>query len=112
MVYCQLDPQSQITLVTKSLVEELGLKGYDSISSIMETLNGEKKIDAGLVKLDVESLSTSESFHLENIVCSASWSDDAKILLYRKDLTLYRDFDDAEVFEWENCKTVDMLVGN
>ena len=78
----------------------------------METLSGDKLINAELVKFELESLFSTEKFSLSNVVTHSSWQDDVSALPHRQDMSSYSYFEDVELVQLLERDSVDLLVGN
>ena len=85
---------------------------YTDASFVIETLTDKKPIKAGLVKIEVESLYTSEVYALDNVVSNISWTDDKNSLPHKLDLSGLDHFSDVKIIELQNCETVGVLIGN
>ena len=112
MVYCQLDGGSQLTFTLDELVQELGLEPCDKVSLSIETLTGNKLTHANLVKLDLQSLFSTEMFNLSNIVSHSPWRDNEDTLPHKQVISSYRHFQDVELFESSDEVCADLLIGN
>ena len=112
LVYCQQDGGSQLTFVSDKLVQELGLEPYDKASFRIETLTGDTLTHTDLVKLEMQSLFSNETYSLSNVVTNCPWRDDIDTLPHRQNLSSYAHFKDVEMFELPDIDTVDILIGN
>ena len=72
LVYCQQDGGSQLTIISKKLVEELNLEPYDQASFGIETMTGATLTHLDLVRFNLQSLFSDETFTLSNVVTQQS----------------------------------------
>ena len=68
LVHCQQDGGSQLTIISNKLVEELNLEPYDQASFKIETMNGVTLTNSDLVRFNLQSLFSDETFALSNVV--------------------------------------------
>ena len=68
LVCCQQDNGSQLTIISNKLLEELNLEPYDQASYRIETLTGATLTRSDLVRFNLQSLFSDETFALSNVV--------------------------------------------
>ena len=68
LFYCQRDGGSQLTIISNKLVEELNLEPYDQASFKIEIIKGVTLTHLDLVRFDLQSLFSDETFALSNVV--------------------------------------------
>ena len=112
LVYCQQDGDSQLTIISNKLVEELYLEPYDQASFKIKTMTGATLTHSDLVRFNLQSLFSNETFALSNVVTHSPWRDDMNTLQHRQDMSTFAHFRDAELFELPENKTVGLLIGN
>ena len=111
LVYCQQDGGSQLTIISNKLVKELNLEPYDLASFKIETMTGATLTHSDLVRFNLQSLFSDETFALSNVVTHSPWRDDMNTLPHRQDMSTFAHFKDVELFELPENKTVDLLIG-
>ena len=65
-----------------------------------------------LVRFNLQSLFSDETFALNNVVTHSPWRDNMNTLPHRQDMSTFAHFKDVELFELPENKTVDLLIGN
>ena len=98
-----------MTSISNKLVEELNLEPHDQASFRIETMTGATLVHSDLVRFNLQSLFSDETFVLSNVVTHSSWRDDMNTLPHRQDMSTFKD---VELFELPENKTVDLLIGN
>ena len=73
LVYCQKDGGSQLTIISNKLVEELNLEPSDQASFRIETMTGTTLTHSDLVRFNLQSLFSNETFALSNVVTHSPW---------------------------------------
>ena len=68
LIYGQQDGGSQLTIISNKLVEELNLEPYDQASFRIETMTGATLTHSDLVRFNLQSLFSDETFALRNVV--------------------------------------------
>ena len=112
LVYCQQDGGSQLTIISNKLVEELKLEPYDQASFGIESMTGATLTHSDLIRFNLQSLFSDETFALSNVVTHSPWLDDMNTLPHRQDMSTFAHFKDVELFELPENTTVDLLIGN
>ena len=112
LVYCQHDPGSQLTFVSSTLVQDLGIVPFDRTSFKLDTLIGAKDSFADVITFALQSLDTNEMFCDITAVVHEPWSDDAEGLPHRQLLNELKHFEDVDVFTIDGCDVVDVIIGN
>ena len=112
LVYCQHDPGSQLTFVSSTLVQDLGIVPFDRTSFKLDTLIGAKDSFADVITFALQSLDTNEMFCDITAVVHEPWSDDAEGLPHRQLLNELKHFEDVDVFAIDGCDVVDVIIGN
>ena len=101
-----------MTIISNKLVEELNLEPYDQASFRIETTTGATLTHSDLVRFNLQSLFSYETFALSNVVTHSPWRDDMNSLPHIPDMGTFAHFQDVELFELPENKTVDLLIGN
>ena len=112
LVYCQQDGGSQLTIISNKLVEELNLEPYDQASFRIETMTEAMLTHWDLVRFNLQSSFSDETFALSNVVTHSPWRDDMNTLPHRQDMSTFAHFKDVELFELPENKTIDLLIEN
>ena len=94
------------------MVEELNLEPYDQASFRIETMTGATLTHSDLVRFNLQSLFSDETFALSNVVTHSPWRDEMSTLPHKQDMSTFAHFKDVELFELPENKTVDLLIGN
>ena len=93
-------------------MEELNFEPYNQAPFKIETMNGATLTHSDLVRFNLQSLFSDETFALSNVVTHSPWRDCMNTLLHRQDMSTFAHFKDVELFELPENKTVDLLIGN
>ena len=111
MVYAQHDPGSQVTLMSTSLVEELGLVNEGKCHLTLHTLSGSQTQLYARVVFNLETTHTHECFDgLEGIVIP-SWSESDYNLPHNQDLSLFSHFEGVTISVLPHRSEVDIIIG-
>ena len=110
-VYAQHDSGSEVTIVSDSLVNKLGLKSEGSSRIILHTVTERKESDFHYVSFDVEALHNGDHFNIQQAWVMNNWSDDSYTLPHDYDLSEYSQFDNVEFEVLPDRKCVDILLG-
>ena len=109
-MYAQHDSGSEVTIVSDSLVNELGLKSEGSSRIILHTVTERKESDFHYVSFDVEALHNGDHFNIQQAWVMNNWSDDSYTLPHDYDLSEYSQFDNVEFEVLPDRKCVDILL--
>ena len=104
LVHCQQDGGSQLTIISNKLVKELNLEPYHQASFKIETMTGVTLTHSDLVRFNLQSLFSDETFALSNVVTHSPWHDDMNTLPHRQDMSTFAHFKDVELFELPETK--------
>ena len=110
-VYAQHDPGSEVTLVSTSLAEELGLHGTARSRIILHTVSGSKASDLQRVSFEIETLHTGREIKVQNALVLDAWADENVTLPHDYDLTTYPHFDEVDIQVLPERTKVDILIG-
>ena len=110
-IYAQHDSGSEVTIVSDSLVNELGLENEGTSRIILHTVTERKKSDFHCVSFDVEALHNGDHFNIQQALVMNNWSDDSYTLPHDYDLSEYSQFDYVECEVLPDRKCVDILLG-
>ena len=111
MVYAQHDPGSQVTLMSTSLVEELGLVNEGKCRITLHTLSSSQTQLYARVVFNLETTHTHECFDgLEGIVIP-SWSESDYNLPHNQDLSLFPHFEGVTTCVLSHRSEVDIIIG-
>ena len=109
-VYAQHDSGSEVTILSDSLVNELGLKSEGTSRIILHTVTKKKESDFHYASFDVEALHNGGIFNIQQAWVMNNWSDDSYTLPHDYDLSEYSQFDDVEFEVLPDRKRVDTLL--
>ena len=109
-VYAQHDSGSEVTILSDSLVNELGLKSEGTSRIILHTVTERKESDFHYASFDVEALHNGGIFNIQQAWVMNNWSDDSYTLPHDYDLSEYSQFDDVEFEVLPDRKRVDTLL--
>ena len=97
LAYAQHDTASQGTIVSESLMDELGLVASKRSEIHIRTLANEFTPCRGVVNFELESLTTSERFYVENALVVPELVDDECVLPYSVDTSGLEHFDGVNI---------------
>ena len=111
LAYAQQDIASQGTIVSKSLMDELGLVASKRSKIHIYTLANEFTPCRGVVNFELESLTTGERFDVENALVVPELVDDECVLPHSVDTSGLEHFDGVNIptFPYKRC--IDILIG-
>ena len=110
LVYCQLNPRSQLTIIASSLVEDIGLYPFDTALFKLDTLVSDKNTSANLVKFNIQSINTEKLFGDVTAAVILPWVDNVETLPHEHDLSDLQHFFGVKLFTLDNCDTVNITV--
>ena len=105
-MYCKRGPGFQLIFIASSLVEDLQLESFDTVSFKLNTLVGNKNTSANFVKFNVQSIETEELSGDMTAAVIPPWIDDVETLPHKQDLSYLQHFDGVKLFILDNCDTV------
>ena len=111
LVYAQHDPGSQVTLISTSLVESLGLKTKEKSHLTLHTLSSSQTGHYSRVGFNLEAVHTSECFSGLSAIVVPPWSESGNNLPHNQDLSSYSHFKGVSTFVLPHNSSVDILVG-
>ena len=71
------------------------MEPYDQASFKIETMKGVTLTHLDLVRFDLQSLFSDETFALSNVVTHSPWRDDMNTLPHRQDMSTFAHFKDV-----------------
>ena len=110
-MYAQHDPSSEVTRVSTSLAEGLGLHGTARSRIILRTVSGSKASDLQRVSFEIETLHTGQTFKVQNALVLDAWADENVTLPHKYDLTAYPHFDKVDIQVLPERTKEDILIG-
>ena len=110
-VYAQHDPGFEVTLVSTSLAEELGLHGTARSRIILHAVSGSNASELQRVSFEIETLHTGREIKIQNALVLDAWANQNVILPHDYDLTAYPHFDEVPIQVLPERTKVDILIG-
>ena len=96
--YSQHDTESQVTLISTALKEELRLESTpDSLTIIIPTLADEKVANGGRTDFRLKSLYSGERCHISNAYVVPQFFDEKGTLPHAVDINTIEHFDGVEI---------------
>ena len=111
LAYAQHDTASQGTIVSKSLMDELGLVASKSSEIHIRTLANEFTPCRGVVNFELESLTTGERFDVENALVVPELVDDECVLPHSVDTSGLEHFGGVNIPTLPYKRCIDILIG-
>ena len=111
LAYAQHDTASQGTIVSKSLMDELGLVASKRSQIHIRTLANEFTPCRGIVNFELESLTTGERFDVENALVVPELVDDECVLPHSVDTSGLEHFDGVNIPTLPYKRCIDILIG-
>ena len=111
LAYVQHDTASQETIMSKSLMDELGLVASKRSEIHIRTLANEFTPCRGVVNFELESLTTGERFDVENALVVPELVDDECVLPHSVDTSGLEHFDGVNIPTLPYKKCIDILIG-
>ena len=110
LAYAQHDTASQGTIVSKSLMDELGLVASKRSEIHIHTLANEFTPCRGVVNFELESLTTGERFDVENALVFPELVDDECVLPHNVDTSGLEHFDGVNISTLPYKRCIDILI--
>ena len=110
-VYAQLDSGSEVTLISTSLAQQLGLTLEEKPQITLHTISGSTKSDFYRMSFDLQALHTGERFSIQKALVMPTWSDEIYTLPHDYDLSFYHHFHDVSIITLPTQSQVDILLG-
>ena len=110
LAYAQHDTASQGTIVSKSLIDKLGLVASKRSEIHIRTLANEFTPCRGVVNFEFESLTTGERFDVENALVVPEFVDDECVLPHSVDTSGLEHFDGVNIPTLPYKRCIDILI--
>ena len=111
LAYAQHDTDSQATLISDSLREELGLEDTTNSSITIRTLAEQTASCIGKTDFSLESLVTSDSYEITGALVVPAFSDYKSTLPHAVDTSKLKHFHGVEIPNIPERKCEDILIG-
>ena len=111
LVYAQHDPGSQITLISSSLVQDLGLTLEGKSHLTLHTLSTSQTQHYEKVKFDLTAIHSQESFNSVNAIVIPPWGENTYNLPHNQELSSYAHFDGVTTCVLPNRSSIDIIIG-
>ena len=111
LVYAQHDPGSQVTLISKTLLEELDLVPVGKSQITLHTISSSETSELENVVFNLKSLHNNKHFLGLQALVVSPWSDEGYTLPHCQDLSEYPQFDDVVPYMIPERSGVDVLIG-
>ena len=109
-VYAQYDTESQATLVSERLVNELDLNINTDHALNTWTLAEQTTKSAGFIELKLQSLTTNEVFEIKDALVVSNFRDDEGALPHSVNVRNFNLFKGVEIPVISHRKNIDILI--
>ena len=111
LVYVQHDPGSQVTLISSTLVTELGLVPVGKSFLSLLTLSSSETRHFDRVSFDLEALDSGHCFRTRQALVVSPWSNERYTLPHQQDLSKYSHFASITAQVIPDRDKVDIILG-